>query len=126
MCELCPEAIDPTTLTRGGRGHALDNLCTVKEGGIRKGNIVKASPRVEPLQCPRRDVGVRGLKAFRAGEIMTEYVGGTYPEHVIKKDGKSRVSLYLNNDGVINPTKLWRIVLKREGNRRVRTTNPRA
>jgi hypothetical protein len=66
------------------------------------------------------------LKAFRAGEIMTEYVGGTYPERVIKKDGKSRVSLYLNNDGVINSTKLWRIVLKREGDRRVWTTSPRA
>jgi hypothetical protein len=57
---------------------------------------------------------------------MTEYVGEIYPEHVIKEDGKSRVSLYLNNDGVINSTKLWRIVLKREGNRRVRATNPRA
>jgi hypothetical protein len=31
---------------------------------------------------------------------MAEYVGKIYSEYVIKKDGKNRVSLYPNNDGV--------------------------
>jgi hypothetical protein len=66
-CEVCPEVIRPATLTREDRGHALDDLCAVKEGGIRKGDIVKASLRIELLQSPGRGVGVRALKAFRAG-----------------------------------------------------------
>jgi SET domain len=99
-CEVCLEVTDHATLTREDCGHTLDNLCAVKEGGIRNGNIAKASSRVELLQYPGRGIGVRALKAFRAGEIMAEYVGEIYPEYVIKKDGKNRVSLYPNNDGI--------------------------
>lgn len=74
-CEVCLEVIDPAALTREGRGDTQDNLCAVKEGGIREGNIAKASSRVELLQYLGRGVGVRAVKAFRAGEIMAEYVG---------------------------------------------------
>jgi SET domain len=94
-CEVCPNDVNNGRLAGEYCDHTLAELCKSNHS-----KIAKASSRVELLQYPKKGVGVRSLKAFRENEILAEYVGEIYPEHVVRKDCREEVVLYPSDNGV--------------------------
>ena len=94
-CEVCLDDSGKETVAPQRCDHTLAQMCRLHHS-----KTEKSSSRVELLQYPGKGVGVRALKAFRDREILAEYVGEIYPEHVIREGRKVSVELYPHPNGL--------------------------